>query len=156
MVYTYAWILLSVWLVNFSSVYFFPKKWWSFGHFFFPASEALKIFWGPQKWPNFWILDLWVCLKKVGLGAGLYGKSVLYLRTMLNISSVVEFQRWWVLKSKLFVQESTCSKEILILTSLNHLWFLVDGVIKVDYLDFPWKKIEILCELDVGVIACNF
>ena len=27
-------------------------------HFFFPASEALKIFWGPQKRPNFWILDL--------------------------------------------------------------------------------------------------
>ena len=26
----------------------------------------------------------------------------------INISSVVEFQRWWVLKSKLFVQESTC------------------------------------------------
>ena len=25
-----------------------------------------------------------------------------------NISSVVEFQRWWVLKSKLFGQESTC------------------------------------------------
>ena len=26
----------------------------------------------------------------------------------VNISSVVEFQRWWVLKSKLFGQESTC------------------------------------------------
>ena len=34
-----------------------------------------------------------------------------------NISSVVEFQRWWVLKSKLFAQESTCSKEILISTT---------------------------------------
>ena len=29
-------------------------------------------------------------------------------RTYTNISSVVEFQRWWVLKSKLFGQESTC------------------------------------------------
>ena len=57
----------------------FPKKWWSFGYFFFAASEALKIFWGPQKRLKFWILDLWVCLKKVGLGSGLYGKSVLYL-----------------------------------------------------------------------------
>ena len=38
-----------------------------------------------------------------------------------NISSVVKFQRWWVLKSKLFAQESTCSKEILIPTTLNHL-----------------------------------
>ena len=35
----------------------------------FLTSEALKIFWGPQKRPNFWILDLWVCLKKVGLRA---------------------------------------------------------------------------------------
>ena len=43
-----------------------------------------------------------------------------------NISSVVEFQRWWVLKSKLFAQKSTCSKEILIPTTLNHLWFSVD------------------------------
>ena len=27
-----------------------------------------------------------------------------------NISLVVEFQRWWVLKSKLFGQESTCNQ----------------------------------------------
>ena len=26
----------------------------------------------------------------------------------INIISVMEFQRWWVLKSKLFGQESTC------------------------------------------------
>ena len=31
----------------------------------------------------------------------------------INISSVLEFQRWWVLKSKLFAQESRCSKETL-------------------------------------------
>ena len=43
----------------------------------------------------------------------------------INISSVVEFQRWWVLKSKLFAKESTYSKEILIPTTLNHLWFSV-------------------------------
>ena len=29
-------------------------------------------------------LDLWVCLKKVGLGAGLYRKSVLYLKYSLE------------------------------------------------------------------------
>ena len=34
-----------------------------------------------------------------------------------DISSVVEFQRWWILKSKIFAQESTCSKEILIPTT---------------------------------------
>ena len=73
-----------------------------------------------------------------------------------NVSSVVEFQRWWVLKSKLFAQESTYSKEILIPTTLNHLWFSVVGVLKVDYLDFPCEIFEILCELDVGVIACIF
>ena len=72
------------------------------------------------------------------------------------VSSVVEFQRRWVLKSKLFAQESTCSKEILIPTSLNYLWCSVVGVLKVDYLDFPCKIFEILCELDVGAIACNF
>ena len=33
-------------------------------------------------------------------------------RLYINTSSVVEFQRWWVLKSKIFAQESTCSKEI--------------------------------------------
>ena len=38
-----------------------------------------------------------------------------------SVSSVVEFQRWWVLKSKVFVQESTCSKEILIPSTLNDL-----------------------------------
>ena len=33
-----------------------------------------------EKLPNFWNLDLWVCLKKLGLEPDLYGKSVLYLR----------------------------------------------------------------------------
>ena len=40
-----------------------------------------------------------------------------------NIRSVVEFQRWWILKSKLFAQKLTC----LIPTTLNHLWFSVDS-----------------------------
>ena len=30
------------------------------------------------------------------------------------------------------------------------------GAVKVDYLKFPCEKFEILCELDVGIIACNF
>ena len=42
-----------------------------------------------------------------------FGQHVLYLKWKqrqmhTNISSVVEFQRWWVLTSKLFDQESTC------------------------------------------------
>ena len=31
--------------------------------------------------------------------------------TQSNISSIVEFQIWWILKSKLFGQESTCYQE---------------------------------------------
>ena len=31
-----------------------------------------------------------------------------------NVSSVVEFQRWWVLKCKIFAQELTCSKETIV------------------------------------------
>ena len=33
------------------------------------TSEALK------KRPKFWILDIKVCLKKLGIGSGMYGKS---------------------------------------------------------------------------------
>ena len=73
-----------------------------------------------------------------------------------NISSVVEFQRWWVLKGKIFAQETMSSKEIWIPTTLNYLWSSVVGVVKVDYFDFPCEIFEILCELDVRVIACNF
>ena len=32
---------------NYFLLYFLPKKWWSCDNFFFPASEALKNFWGP-------------------------------------------------------------------------------------------------------------
>ena len=38
-------------------------------------SEALK---------NFRILDIKVCLKKLGIGPGLYGKSVLYLQNIVE------------------------------------------------------------------------
>ena len=73
--------ILIVYLIKNSSLfYFLPKKWWSCDCFFFPASEAPKNFWGPQKRFKFWILDLKVCLKKLGIGSGLYGKSVLYLK----------------------------------------------------------------------------
>ena len=53
----------------------------------------------------------------------LNGKHYIYV--YINISSVVEFQRWWVLKSKLFAQESICSKEIFIQTSSNYFKSLV-------------------------------
>jgi hypothetical protein len=57
--------------------------------------EALKIIWGPHKRPNFWILDLWVCLKKVGLEPDLYGKNVLYLMdSPFNAMSVTHDKRY--------------------------------------------------------------
>ena len=41
-------------------------------------------------------------------------------------------------------------------TTSNYLQSSVVGVVKVDYFDFPCEILEILCELDVRVIACNF
>ena len=42
------------------------------------------------------------------LGCRYFNAVSFHKRMYINISSVVEFQRWWVLKSKLFGQESTC------------------------------------------------
>ena len=72
--------IIIVYLIKNSCLfYFLPKKWWSCDCFFFPASEAPKNFWGPRKRFNFWILDLEVSLKKLGIWSDLYEKSVLYL-----------------------------------------------------------------------------
>ena len=38
------------------------------------------------------------------------GWAVLHPVLKVNISSVVEFQKWWVLKNKIFGQESTVVK----------------------------------------------
>ena len=38
----------------------------------------------------------------------------------ININSVVEFQRWWVLKSKVFGQESTYSMDFFRNPSMNY------------------------------------
>ena len=79
-----------------------------------------------------------------------------YLCILISVSSVVEFLRWWVLKGKHFAQESTCWEEILIPTTLNYLWHSVVGVVKVDYFDFLHEIFKIVCEINIGVIACNF
>ena len=42
----------------------------------------------------------------------------------MNISSVVEFKRWWVLKSKIFGEESTYSREIFFKKFVDELWFI--------------------------------
>ena len=38
----------------------------------------------------------------------------------INVRSVVEFQRWWVLKSKIFGQESTYSKDFFLNPLMNY------------------------------------
>ena len=55
----------------------------------------------------------------------MFGKIFFYMRTMyFDISSVVEFQRWWVLKSKIFGQEATYLMEILLRESFDELRFI--------------------------------
>ena len=41
-----------------------------------------------------------------------------------NVSSVVEFLKWWVLKSKIFGQESTYSKDLFFKESVDELWLI--------------------------------
>ena len=62
-------------------------------------------------------------------------KHAYIMYTTINVSSVVAFQRWWVLKSKLFAQES---KEMLISTFSIALMY--PGKPK----KFKWSRINIL------------
>ena len=62
---------------------------------------------------NFWdfVQFLWPSYKvRTLLTYQQYNVNVEWLSIKFNISSVVEFQRWWVLKSKIFGQESTSLK----------------------------------------------
>ena len=52
--------------------------------------------------------------------------------SIFNVSWGVEFERWWVLKCKIFVQELTCSKDIVLKQSCNELWFVKSAKI-TDY-----------------------
>ena len=47
----------------------------------------------------------------------------IWMRISNNVSSVVEFHRWWVLINKIFGQESTYSKEFFF-KSVNELRFV--------------------------------
>ena len=58
----------------------------------------------------------------------------------------IEGIRKWVNSEQIF----------LIPTTSDYLWSSVVGVVKVDYFDFPCQIFEIMCELDVRVIAFNF
>ena len=45
----------------------------------------------------------------------------------INFISVVEFQRWWVLKSKFFGQKSTYSEQIIVFCQYNEFQFNKKG-----------------------------
>jgi hypothetical protein len=90
-------------------ILFFAQKMMEFCLFF------LSCFWGPQKRPNFWILDLWVCLKKLGLEPDLYEKSVLYLClthcwAMKTIHSIF----FWTILSFLEISEAEIHSYLVI------------------------------------------
>ena len=55
-----------------------------------------------------WVISMPTVVKIYGQQCTLDSGIDVGLKINLNISSVVEFQRWWVLKSQLFDQESTC------------------------------------------------
>ena len=74
----------------------------------------------------------------------------MYPFTHCNISSLVKFKRWWVLKSKLFGQESASSKEFFFFKSFDGLRFVKkcqNRTFKVNFLcqkstEFFQKKIS--------------
>ena len=61
---------------------------------------------------NLLLLAPWIqiCIKASDAGH-LKCMNDFLLWLVFDISSVMEFHRWWVLKSKIFAQKSTCSKE---------------------------------------------
>ena len=104
-----------------SLFYFLPKKWWSCDYFFFPASEAPKNFWGPQKRFKFWILDLKACLKKLGIGAGCIYCSL--SKSSLSLSSTVQPNLSF--KLELFASLIKNQLRLIVCTCCSGLWDLI-------------------------------
>ena len=74
------------------------------------------------------------------------GPNFSCLESSSNISSVVEIQRWWVLKSKIFGQESTYSKEFLLKKIRRFIKKCQNCIFKVNFqcqksTDFFQKKL---------------
>ena len=79
-------------------------------------------------------------------------KKLIWIKQLIsNVSLVVEFQRWWALKSKLFAKESTCWMEILIPTTLNYLWYSV-----VFFWFFPLKLVFFWTKSRKNIYGCYF
>ena len=70
----------------------------------FLVRSQLKLEWRPWRMVNVWPAALF------WFSTLFWKEEILRDVSWSNISSVVEFQRWWVIKSKLFGQESTYSK----------------------------------------------
>ena len=60
------------------------------------------------------------------------------LELRVNISLVVEIQRWWVLKSKIIGQESSYSKDFL--KSVDELQFVKKGLNRTFKVNFGCQK----------------
>ena len=72
----------------------------------YQAFKSMLTLWNPES--SKWAVQASKGYKKaLNLRASRYVISYTYS----NISSVVEFQRWWVLKSKLFGQELTYTEQ---------------------------------------------
>ena len=85
-----------------------------------------------------------------------------------NISSVVEFQIWWVLKSKIFAKESTYSKEKKLKNSADEFvhqkipksefesWFLMSKIVWIFLRNFSMKNINLGHQLLLNIFFDKF
>ena len=99
----------------------------------FKPSKSSGALW---KRPNFWILDLSVCLKKLGLEPDLYGKSVLCLMSM-NVTT------YWYL----YVIYYAWVRQIHILASTIHFFYL--------HLSFPNFSLFLFIYFPYPSCKCN-
>ena len=72
-----------------------------------------------------------------------------------NIRSVVEFQRLWVLKSKVFGQESTYSKDIVVFYEYNELRFVKKCQNRTFKIDFLCQKSTELKKKKISLMNIN-
>ena len=68
---------------------------------------------------------------------------------VIDISSVVEFQRWWVLKSKLFGQESAYSKSFFFNPLMN---YSLSKSAKIVLSKFSMSKINQRASVKVSIL----
>ena len=99
---------------------------WVLKNHFFLTSESLKIFWGPQKRPSFWILDRCVCLKKSRPWGDRFKIFVLYLMTLLHGPTDPVLSTLTYITNIIYLSQSNtkCWKEAN--TAILFIWYLSD------------------------------